>query len=146
MLFNVFLAVERAVSNEVLGSIRESTGIETSALVGTVLIVLLFALVALVTVTPLKHAGWAWLTYAGSLTFPLYLMHEYWGWWAIGLVDPVAGKWLALLAAFGISFACAVAIERWVERPLRPRIRRSLQWSLDDRGLRSGRPSGVASQ
>src|SRR5690606_3376749 len=59
--------------------------------------IVIFAFVAVVTITPLKHKGWSWMTYAGALTYPLYLIHEQWGRWVIGLVNPVAGKWAAAL-------------------------------------------------
>lgn len=131
LLMNVGLAVQQTVAHEVLVAAPRQTGLELSPTVGGLLVIMIFTLVAVVTLTPLKNWGWSWMTYAGALTYPLYLMHEYWGWWMLGLVHPVAGKWAALAAATAVSFALAIAIERWVERPLRPLIRNSLKKSFD---------------
>lgn len=129
--FNICIAVYQTVTHELLGAAQRYTGLELSGTLGAVLVFAIFGVVALVTVTPLKYRGWSWMTYAGALTYPLYLMHEYWGWWIIGLTNPILGKWGALLAAIAFSFTAAIIIERWVERPLRPRIRRGLQKSFD---------------
>lgn len=131
LLMNVGLAVQQSVHQSFMVSVPDTTAVEPSARVASILVVLIFAVVGLVTITPVKHFGWSWMKYAGSLTYPLYLVHEYWGWWIIGLVNPVAGKWVAVAAAFGLSLVMASAIERWIERPLRPRIRRALRHSFD---------------
>ncbi len=131
LLFNVCLAAHQTVTFDVLGSAQKYTGVQLSENVGVVLVLGIFGLVAAVTLTPLQHRGWSWMTYAGALTYPLYLVHEYWGWWMIGIVNPVAGKWAAVGAAFAVSFLLAIVIERWVERPIRPRLRRGLQRSFD---------------
>ena len=91
----------------------------------------IFAAVTLIVLTPLKHRGWAWMSYAGALTFPLYLVHEYWGWWIISISHEAIGKWGALAAAIVFSFALAIVLERWVERPLRPRLRAGLLRSFE---------------
>ncbi|WP_162231103.1 acyltransferase family protein [Leucobacter musarum] len=131
LIMNVCLAVQQSVTQSFMVAVPRDTEVDPSASIGSVLVVLIFVIVALVTITPLKHAGWSWMTYAGSLTYPLYLVHEYWGWWVISTVDPIVGKWGAVAAAFAVSFGLAIIIERWVERPLRPRIRRALQRSFD---------------
>lgn len=131
LIMNVCLAVQQSVTQSFMVAVLRDTEVDPSASIGSVLVVLIFVIVALVTITPLKHAGWSWMTYAGSLTYPLYLVHEYWGWWVISTVDPIVGKWGAVAAAFAVSFGLAIIIERWVERPLRPRIRRALQRSFD---------------
>lgn len=131
LAFNVSIAAYQTVTFELFGAAFRHTGMELSGTLGAALVVLLFGVVTLVTVTPLKYRGWSWMTYAGALTYPLYLMHESWGWWIIGLTNPTLGKWGALFAAVAFSFVAAMIIERWIERPLRPIIRRGLQKSFD---------------
>lgn len=89
------------------------------ALVGCVLVV------AVVALTPLSRWRWAGLTAAGALTYPLYLTHEYWGLWVVHLLGrrlPVA---VVLAAAVGLSLLLAWLIQRYVERPFGPRLRRA---------------------
>lgn len=130
-VFNALLATQQMVRNEMPARQLRLTGHELSEPVGVALMLLIFASVAVVVLTPLKHRGGAWMSYAGALTFPLYLVHEYWGWWVIGISHETLGKWGALAAAIAVSFALAVILERWVERPLRPRIRAGLLQSFD---------------
>lgn len=141
LAFNICIATYQTVTHEVLGSAQKYTGLELSGTIGALLVFAIFGVVALVTVTPLKHRGWSWMTYAGALTYPVYLVHEYWGWWIIGLTNPVIGKWGAMAAAIAFTFAAAIVIERWVERPLRPRIRRGLQKSFDSLKSADAKPA-----
>ncbi len=41
----------------------------------------------------------AWLPAAGALTYPLYLVHEYWGFWVINRTHEQLGKYGAVAAA-----------------------------------------------
>ncbi len=92
-----------------------------------IVVVAIIALMTVLTLTPLKHRGYTWMTKAGALTYPLYLTHHYWGLWLIGRLEPAAGKWLTLAIAVAASLLVAYIIERWVERPVRPRMRQVLQ-------------------
>ena len=98
-------------------------GQPVSPLITAIVLLACFAAIAIVTLTPLKFTGGSWMLRAGALTYPLYLVHQYWGWWIIGLVDPIAGKWIAVLVAIAFVLLLAYCIERWIERPLRPRLR-----------------------
>ncbi|EMQ99981.1 acyltransferase family protein [Paeniglutamicibacter gangotriensis] len=131
VIFNALVACQQA-TGYVSGIMSRATGQQLSQTVGIAIILGFFALVALATVTPLKGMGPGWLTYAGALTYPIYLVHEAWGWWIIQSVYPVAGKWSALLLAVLVSVALAAAIERLVERPLRPILTRVLKNNLSD--------------
>ena len=138
LVFNLFASIQQFVQLATPGRQRRLTGLDYSEVIGAVVLVAIFAVVALIVLTPLKHKGWAWMSYAGALTYPLYLVHEYWGWWIIGISHETLGKWGALAAAFAVSIALAVALERWVERPLRPRLRAGLQRSFDQVAARAG--------
>jgi peptidoglycan/LPS O-acetylase OafA/YrhL len=88
-----------------------------------------FAAVAAVTLVPwISRVQWGWLTTAGALTYPFYLVHEHLGWVVInktthhtslspGVV--FAGTALAMLVL-------AWLLHRLVERPLAPRLKRLL--------------------
>ncbi|MFF5790510.1 acyltransferase family protein [Paeniglutamicibacter sp. NPDC012692] len=131
VIFNALIAAQQATAY-VSGPIARVTKQELSQTVAIVIVLGFFVLVALATVTPLKSIGPSWLTYAGALTYPLYLVHEAWGWWLIQWVNPIAGQWSALLLAVAFSLALAVVIERFVERPLHPILNRTLKKNLTD--------------
>jgi len=63
----------------------------------------------------------------GALTYPLYLIHQNVGYVLINGVDPVWGRWLAFLVAFGVALLIAYAIHRLVEQRYNRRLRRWLE-------------------
>lgn len=141
-IFNAILATQQMVRNEMPARQLRLTGHELSELTGVLIMLGIFAVVAVIVLTPLKHQGWSWMSYTGALTFPLYLVHEYWGWWIIGITHEALGKWGALIAAIAVSFALAVILERFVERPLRPRLRAGLLRSFEAiRNTKSEKPA-----
>jgi peptidoglycan/LPS O-acetylase OafA/YrhL len=90
-----------------------------------------FALIALVTLTPLRNISWRWLTTAGALTYPLYLTHESFGKWIIHLAYPRTSGRVALVLGMTACLALAWLIHRFVERPWGTRLRQSSLRALD---------------
>ncbi|WP_369358332.1 acyltransferase family protein [Streptomyces sp. cg2] len=84
-----------------------------------------FAAVAAVALGAFRWADWRWLTVAGALTYPFYLVHEHLGWVVIGALHRGAGlpSYATLLLTVGLMLLLAWALHRWVERPLTPRLR-----------------------
>jgi peptidoglycan/LPS O-acetylase OafA/YrhL len=87
-----------------------------------------FVAVALVALGKLAWANWRWLTTAGALTYPFYLIHTHLGWVAIwglhrGLGVP---SWATLPLTIGLLLGLAWIMYRYVEKPLMPRIRGAL--------------------
>jgi peptidoglycan/LPS O-acetylase OafA/YrhL len=115
--------------------IENSTDVALSPATYWTAIVVCFALVAVVTLTPLNRLSWGWLTALGALTYPLYLVHSSWGRWVIESVHPYLSRAATLAVAVAACVALAWAIHRAVERPLGPRLRRAL-----DRDLRRVAP------
>ncbi|GGQ53193.1 acyltransferase family protein [Streptomyces flaveolus] len=99
---------------------------------GIVLVVALgFLAVAAVALGWLKRANWRWLTVAGALTYPFYLVHEHLGWVAIrflhrGLHVPSAVTFALTVAGM---LVLAWLLHRFVEKPLTPRLRNVLSRS-----------------
>jgi peptidoglycan/LPS O-acetylase OafA/YrhL len=91
------------------------------------LVVACFAAVALATLTRLRHVSAAWLTTAGALTYPLYLVHEYWGWWVIHLLHDSLPRYVVLGIAVAVVLVMAWLIQRFVEKPLAPALRNGLR-------------------
>ncbi|MCF3961194.1 acyltransferase family protein [Streptomyces fuscigenes] len=87
-----------------------------------------FAAVAAVALDRLRWAHWRWLTTAGALTYPFYLIHEHLGWIVIGGLHRTLGLPAAatLPVTLLVMLVLAWILHRVVERPLTPRLRARL--------------------
>lgn len=96
---------------------------------GIVLVVTFgFLAVAVIALGGLRWANWRWLTVAGALTYPFYLVHEHLGWVVIKVLHrdlhiPSYGTFLLTVA---LMLALAWLLHRYVEQPLTPRLRAAL--------------------
>ncbi|MDN0195324.1 acyltransferase [Streptomyces sp. S.PNR 29] len=84
-----------------------------------------FVAVAAIALGWLSWANWRWLTVAGALTYPFYLVHEHLGWVVIhalhrGLNLPSAETFALTVASM---LLLAWLLNRYVEKPLTPRLR-----------------------
>jgi peptidoglycan/LPS O-acetylase OafA/YrhL len=95
-----------------------------------------FGLVALVTLTRISRLGARWMTFLGALTYPLYLVHQKVGLYAIHLLHLQTSPWVAMAVGAVASLVLAVALYYLVEKPwggrLRKAVLRSLQRSDSD--------------
>jgi peptidoglycan/LPS O-acetylase OafA/YrhL len=82
----------------------------------------------------LQHIRWNVATKLGVLTYPLYLVHEYWGLYLISKLRDAGPTYviLAVVAVAMIGFAWV--LNRFVERPFASRVRRSVDHALRERG------------
>ncbi|MBR8643440.1 acyltransferase [Streptomyces tuirus] len=87
-----------------------------------------FVAVAAIALGWLHWANWRWLTVAGALTYPFYLVHEHLGWVVIHALH--RGLDLPSGATFGLTTASmlllAWLLNQYVEKPLTPRLRAML--------------------
>jgi peptidoglycan/LPS O-acetylase OafA/YrhL len=89
-----------------------------------------FGLVALATLSPLRNVRSRWLTRLGLLTYPLYLVHQYWGLWIIQHLYPALPGRLVVGIAFAATVLLALAVHHLVERRFATPFRRALEGSL----------------
>lgn len=94
-------------------------------------VTLAFASVAAIALGPSTLASgprWRWLTTAGALTYPFYLVHEHLGWVAVGVLHQHLGlpSWAVLLTTVGGMLLLAWLLHRLIERPLGKALKRSL--------------------
>ncbi len=68
---------------------------------------------------------------AGCLTYPLYLVHEYWGWYFIHLLHPHLPAYPTLALAAALCLLAAWLVHRLVERPTSPLLKRLLDRAFD---------------
>ncbi|WP_273654141.1 acyltransferase family protein [Cellulomonas fimi] len=108
--------------------LARTTGYEPSTLLLGAGVVVCVALVACAVLTPLARVRATWLVTLGALTYPLYLVHDYWGLYVVHLVAPHVPAAVALAAACAVVLALAWAVHRCVEVPCGPRLRR---WAED---------------
>lgn len=87
-----------------------------------------FVAVAAIALGLLGRVNWRWLTVAGALTYPFYLVHEHLGWVVIHALHRGLGL------PSGVTFALTVAsmlllawlLHKYVEKSLTPRLRTAL--------------------
>ncbi len=88
-----------------------------------------FAAVAAVTLVPwIARVEWRWLTTAGALTYPFYLVHEHLGWVVIGKAREHTDLSAGVIFAGTVLAMLVLAwlMHRLVERPLAPLLKRVL--------------------
>ncbi|MBL1095512.1 acyltransferase family protein [Streptomyces coffeae] len=102
-------------------SYRSSTGIIAVVAFG-------YVAVALIALGKLHWANWRWLTVAGALTYPFYLVHEHLGWVVVGVLHRKLGlpSYATLLLTVALMLALAWLLYRFVEQRLTPVLKRSL--------------------
>lgn len=96
----------------------ELVGYELPAWHYWLIVVGLFTVVALLVLTPLRKVQWSFMAVLGALTYPVYLLHQVWGWWLIDHLSPILGQYATLPLVIGVIFAAAFLVQRFVERPL----------------------------
>ncbi|MFE1767657.1 acyltransferase family protein [Streptomyces angustmyceticus] len=87
-----------------------------------------FALVAAVALGRPRWANWRWLTVAGALTYPFYLVHEHLGWVVVRALHHGLGlpSYATLPLTVVLMLLLAWVLHRFVERPLTPVLKRSI--------------------
>ncbi|NJC72735.1 acyltransferase [Planosporangium thailandense] len=109
-------------------------GVERSgplSLHGVILVVTAaFAVMAAVALRKLSWIRGGWLTVAGSLTYPLYLLHQQIGWAVLARLHHHVPRWPLLIGLSAAMLAIAWLVHRIVERPLAPVLRRRLTDAL----------------
>ncbi len=92
------------------------------------IITLGFALVGAIALGRLRWADWRWLTVAGALTYPFYLVHEHLGWVVVGVLH--RGLHIPAPATFALTLAAMLGLarlmNRYVERWATPVLRAAL--------------------
>jgi peptidoglycan/LPS O-acetylase OafA/YrhL len=97
----------------------------TAAAVEPVVVVFFFGIMALVSLHKLA-VGWRWLTAAGTLTYPLYLLHQHIGWILIDKLQHEVPAPLVVLAVVAVMLIVAGLVHRLIEKPVAARLRRLL--------------------
>lgn len=125
---NTALAVSH-LSPALAGSLTENSAFWARPWAVGLSLILSFVAVALIALTRVRDLQWRWLLPLGTLTYPLYLTHQYWGLWVVDNLSHRTNRWVVLAAATLFAFALAWLLER-VERRMAPFVRRRVDRSL----------------
>ncbi|GGJ20908.1 acyltransferase family protein [Streptomyces brasiliensis] len=92
-------------------------------------VTLCFLAVAAVALGWTRKAAWPWLSTAGALTYPFYLVHEHLGWFVIRVLHRGLGlpSWTTLVVTVLGMLVLAWLIHRFVEKPFGPRLKKGMQ-------------------
>ncbi|MGW4799069.1 acyltransferase family protein [Nonomuraea sp. NPDC004297] len=101
-------------------------GVTYSPVVVTVLVVLITLVMTFVALRVTRRLSWPGLVTAGSLTYPLYLVHAHIGFILFARLEGVADKYVLLAGMIVVMLTLAYAVHRFVERPLAPRLKKLL--------------------
>jgi peptidoglycan/LPS O-acetylase OafA/YrhL len=126
--FNWVLCVRQAVHHAPRAS--QYAGAPVSPSVAAIVVTLAIAAVYLCSVGPLSRLSWRWMTLAGALTYPLYLVHGQLGFFLIDTLHERLSPYLVLAVAAVTSLVVAWLIHRLVEIPFGPRLRQAIENSL----------------
>ncbi|MFF8970723.1 acyltransferase family protein [Streptomyces sp. NPDC014995] len=87
-----------------------------------------FVAVAAIALGWLDRVNWRWLTVAGALTYPFYLVHEHLGWVVVGTLHQKLGvpSYATFPLTIGSMLVLAWLLNRLVEERLTPVLRKAL--------------------
>lgn len=103
---------------------RYTITLDAGVITGIIVVIfVVMGLVATGVTRPLARPGFA---LAGSLTYPLYLIHAYIGFMLFNLLADKVDRWLLVVGLVATMLLSAYGIHRLVEQPLAPRISKLL--------------------
>jgi peptidoglycan/LPS O-acetylase OafA/YrhL len=94
--------------------------------VGFGLITIFFAIMAVIAMGWTARIQWKWLTTAGLLTYPFYLLHQNIGWAIIHAMRDVRPRKLTLVVVILIMLVLAWLLHKLIEKPLAKVLKRKL--------------------
>ncbi|MGC5167052.1 acyltransferase family protein [Luteimicrobium sp. DT211] len=89
------------------------------------------ALLLAATWSPLRRVRWSGLVLAGALTYPVYLLHEWWGWWLIHLFPAGVPAYLTLATVLLVVLGVAALVHHGLEKRAGPALRRGVTRALE---------------
>ncbi|MEW1657667.1 acyltransferase [Streptomyces sp. NPDC093707] len=107
-------------------------------------VILAFVIMAAIALGAFDRVRWSWLTTAGSLTYPLYLLHMYIGFTLIDLLRNRVPALVLLPSIVVFMLLLSYAVHRLVERPLGKWLRNGIQKGLQE--MRRNSKSQAASE
>jgi peptidoglycan/LPS O-acetylase OafA/YrhL len=110
--------------------VTKLVGAPVSPVVLTALLVIMVLAIWFVSAGPLAGLDWRWLTVAGALTYPLYLVHGQFGFFIIDTAHNGLPSYIVLIMAVLVALGLAVFLHYAVENPLHRRLRMAVRSAL----------------
>jgi peptidoglycan/LPS O-acetylase OafA/YrhL len=117
----------------------EITRYSSNYQVAVVVVTVCYLLMTLIALGATDRVRWRWLTTAGALTYPLYLLHQVIGLTVIKVLHPYLNPWATLGLTVAGLMLLAYLVHRLWERPVAKRLKQALT-----RSLHSMRAAGAA--
>ncbi|MEU6663352.1 acyltransferase [Streptomyces sp. NPDC046821] len=105
----------------------DSLGWHVSWLGSVTVFTVLLTVLVLSVIGPLARLDIPWLSTAGAMTYPLYVLHDEIGYTAIRAFHHDVPRWPLLIALVAVLLAVSYAVARWVEKPVGRWLRRFLE-------------------
>jgi peptidoglycan/LPS O-acetylase OafA/YrhL len=124
--------------------------------VGGLLVTAFYAVMLAVALGAFARIQWRWLTVAGALTYPFYLLHHQIGLTMFRAVQGHLPNWMIVVAVTTILLGVSWLVHRFVERPLAPIMKRAMRRAISEmrgevverapvqRAVGSGSPGSVS--
>ncbi|WP_431679042.1 acyltransferase family protein [Kitasatospora sp. KL5] len=103
-----------------------------------------FVLVTAAALGAFNRIQWKWLTVAGALTYPLYLLHQEIGWQLITRISRHLAPYPTFFVVTAIMLLAAWLVHRLVERPLAPVMKRLMEKAFQQVRAADGAPVRAA--
>ncbi|MCC3769790.1 acyltransferase [Streptomyces sp. UNOC14_S4] len=110
----------------------------------SLIIVVAFVLMGLIAVGAFDRIQWRWLSTAGALTYPVYLIHQYIGMTVIYALRDRVPAHVLVPGLVVVMLGAAWLLHRYVERPLGKRLRKALLKGMDEMRRNSAAPASSA--
>ncbi|UQI48471.1 acyltransferase [Streptomyces sp. HU2014] len=101
-----------------------------------------FVIMALIALGACNRIQWRWLSTAGALTYPLYLIHQYIGMTIIYALREKLPPYVLVAGLIVAMMGAAWLLHRLVERPMGSWLRKIMRSSMDE--VRRHSPAGKA--
>ncbi|OJF11228.1 acyltransferase family protein [Couchioplanes caeruleus] len=121
-----FLMAQHQVTEQLRHVARDVLGRPLPVLPALIVVAAIFAVMAIAATGRLSRVRGRWLTVAGALTYPLYLLHEYIGWTLIAALHPFLPRYAVLATVVAVVTVAAWLLHRYAERPAARLLRRHL--------------------
>lgn len=138
-----FLLAQNYVGMRMAINLGAKRAAETSDTPARIIVLLAFVLMAACALGWFDKLRWKWLTVAGSLTYPLYVIHMYIGITIIGRLQGRVDPLPLLLGVVALMLVVAWLIHRLVERPLGAWLRGAMKRGVEE--IRRNSPAAVPS-
>ncbi|GAA2868202.1 acyltransferase [Actinoplanes cyaneus] len=110
-----------------VASAAKANKVELDPKIGMIVVTLFFVILAVIALGWTARIQWRWLTFAGALTYPYYLLHQSIGWSLIHGMNGPLDPWLVLVLTIGILLVSAWLLHRLIEKPFAKVLKHRLE-------------------